>query len=141
MTSMGRRRRRAGRVLAAGAAVLAVGAAAAAANGFGLPGGEGQGAARSEAPPATATVTRQTLVDSQTEDGELGHGDTTTLSGRIAGTVTALPATGTTVKRGQALYRVDNTPVVLLYGSLPAYRTLAPAEPPRSRVHGVHRGR
>lgn len=127
MTSMGwRRRRRAGRVLAAGAAVLAVGAAAAAANGFGLPGGEGQGAARSEAPPATATVTRQTLVDSQTEDGELGHGDTTTLSGRIAGTVTALPATGTTVKRGQALYRVDNTPVVLLYGSLPAYRTLAP---------------
>jgi peptidoglycan hydrolase-like protein with peptidoglycan-binding domain len=121
-----RRRRRAGRVLAAGASVLAVGAAVAAANGFGLPGGGSQGAARSAAPPATAKVTRQTLVDSQTENGELGHGDATTLSGRIAGTVTALPASGATVKRGQALYRVDNTPVVLLYGSLPAYRALAP---------------
>jgi membrane fusion protein, multidrug efflux system len=120
-----RRRRRTGRVMAVGVAVLAVGAAAAAANGFGLPDGEGRGAAHSDAPPATANVTRQTLVDTQTESGELGYGDATTLSGRVSGTVTGLPATGTVVKRGQALYRVDNTPVVLLYGSLPTYRALA----------------
>jgi peptidoglycan hydrolase-like protein with peptidoglycan-binding domain len=112
-------------VVAAGAAVLALGAAVAAANGFGLPDSESNGAAHGAAPPATAKVTRQTLVDTQTENGELGHGDATTVSGRGAGTVTALPASGATVTRGQALYRVDNTPVVLLYGSLPAYRPLA----------------
>jgi peptidoglycan hydrolase-like protein with peptidoglycan-binding domain len=70
-------------------------------------------------------VTRQTLVETQTEDGELGYGYSRAAISRQAGTVTALAATGSTVKCGQALYRVDNTPVVLLYGSLPAYRALA----------------
>jgi membrane fusion protein, multidrug efflux system len=127
MTGGGRRRRRTGRVLAAVGVVVAVAVAGAAASGFGLnfaEDGEGK-AAGNPLPPATAKVTRQTLVDSQTESGELGHGDSTKLSGRVAGTVTALPATGQTVKRGQPLYRVDNTPVVLLYGSLPAYRALS----------------
>jgi peptidoglycan hydrolase-like protein with peptidoglycan-binding domain len=32
---------------------------------------------------------------------------------------------GATVHRGEALYRVDNTPVLLLFGALPAYRTLS----------------
>jgi membrane fusion protein, multidrug efflux system len=122
-----RRRRRTGRVLAAAGVVIAVGAAGAAATGFGLGAtGDAPGQAASALPPESAKVTRQTLVDSQTEQGELGHGAAAALSGRIAGTVTALPATGATVNRGQALYRVDNTPVVLLYGSLPAYRALAP---------------
>jgi membrane fusion protein, multidrug efflux system len=125
-----RRRRRAGRVVVAVVVVLAVGAAAAAATGFGLDagprGGDRQGSAGGGLPPATAKVTRQTLVEAQTENGTLGYGDATTVTGRLAGTVTALPATGSTVKRGQALYRFDNVPVVLLYGSLPAYRALSP---------------
>jgi membrane fusion protein, multidrug efflux system len=126
MTGTGRRRRRrTGKVLAAVGVVVAVGAAGAAASGLNFS-NDGEGTASASAlPPATAKVTRQTLVDSQTESGELGHGDSTSLSGRLAGTVTALPATGTTVKRGQPIYRVDNTPVVLLYGALPAYRALA----------------
>jgi peptidoglycan hydrolase-like protein with peptidoglycan-binding domain len=107
-------------------AMLAVTAGVAAASGFGLPDRGGHPQAHSDLPPATAKVTRQTLVDTQTEDGELGHGDTTTVSARLAGTVTALPAVGATVERGEALYRVDNTPVVLLYGTLPAYRALSP---------------
>ncbi|THV20835.1 peptidoglycan-binding protein, partial [Glycomyces paridis] len=41
------------------------------------------------------------------------------------GTLTALPAAGDTIGRGEELYSVDDTPVVLLYGTLPAYRTLA----------------
>jgi len=125
-----RRRRRVGRVLAGVVAVLAVGAAAAAASGFGLEagprGGDGQPSTGGGLPPATAKVTRQTLVETQTETGTLGYGDTTTVSGRLGGTVTALPATGTTVKRGQVLYRFDNAPVVLLYGALPTYRALSP---------------
>jgi len=119
-------RTRTGRVLVAAAGVVAVGAAVAAATGFGfsLRSG-GTGDPTGELPPATAKITRQTLVDSVSETGELGYGDDTAIAGRIAGTITGLPAVGSTVKRGQAIYRVDNTPVVLLYGSLPAYRALS----------------
>lgn len=123
--SVSRRRGRAGRVAVTVAVVAAVGAAAAA--GLGLPDrGSDAGTGSAAAPPKTTKVTRQTLVDTQTEDGKLGHGDSVTVSGRVPGTVTGLPAVGATVQRGQALYRVDDTPVVLLYGALPAYRNLAP---------------
>ncbi|GAA4436206.1 peptidoglycan-binding protein [Phytohabitans houttuyneae] len=120
----GRRRRRTGRVVVAAGAVVVAGAVAATGLGLGLPGGDTPSEASSDLPPATAEVTRQTLVDTQSESGELGYGTTTSASARSGGTVTGLPATGSAVKRGQALYRLDNAPVVLLYGSLPAYRTL-----------------
>lgn len=126
MSGVTRRRRRTGRVVAVTAVVLAVGGAAVAANGLGLVREEARGQTASNLPPATAQVTRQTLVDTQTESGTLGYGTVTTVSGRLTGTVTWLPATGATVKRGQPLYRVDNEPVVLLYGTLPAYRALSP---------------
>ncbi|MFG2048391.1 peptidoglycan-binding protein [Micromonospora sp. NPDC048935] len=101
--------------------VAAVGVTAAV--GFG---GGADPAEAGNAPPATATVTRQTLADAETADGELGYGPTRTATAKLGGTVTALPATGSTVQRGRALYSVDNQEVVLLYGGLPAYRTLAP---------------
>jgi hypothetical protein len=41
------------------------------------------------------------------------------------GTFTSLPAVGAVVRQGQALYVVSGTPVLLLYGSTPAYRDLA----------------
>jgi peptidoglycan hydrolase-like protein with peptidoglycan-binding domain len=106
-------------------AVVAVGAATAAGVGFGFPHGNGGTAAASTLPPATAQVTRQTLVDTQTGAGDLGYGTTISLANRLGGTITAIAGTDTTVKRGQTLYRVDNGPVVLLYGALPAYRALA----------------
>jgi peptidoglycan hydrolase-like protein with peptidoglycan-binding domain len=108
------------------AAVVVVGVVTEAATGWGLPHGENKAQAHSDLPPATAKVTRQTLLDSQSETGSLGHGDTTTLKGALQGTVTALPAADSVVQRGAALYRVDNTPVILLYGTLPAWRALAP---------------
>lgn len=111
--------------LATGAVVVVAGAVAATGFGLGLPGGEAPSEASSDLPPATARVTRETLVDTQTESGELGYGTAISAAARSGGTVTGLPATGSTVKRGQALYRLDNAPVVLLYGALPAYRTLA----------------
>jgi peptidoglycan hydrolase-like protein with peptidoglycan-binding domain len=126
MSQAVRRKRRVGWVLGVVALLLAVGAAAAAATGFGFGPRDGEPPKSSGLPPATSKVTRQTLVDGQTEDGRLGYGDTTSVSGRLAGTVTALPAAGTTIQRGQPLYHVDNAPVVLLYGGLPAYRALAP---------------
>jgi multidrug efflux system membrane fusion protein len=125
MTRMGRRRRRVGRVVVIVVAVLAVGAVVTATTGLELSRSSNGSAPRSQVPSATEKVTRQTLVDVQTEDGELGYGDATTVSCRLSGTLTALAAAGSVVERGQTLYRVDDTPVVLLYGALPAYRTLA----------------
>jgi membrane fusion protein, multidrug efflux system len=110
------------RYLIAGA-VAAAGAAAVVA--AGLPSGAEDPAEASTPPPSTAPVTRQTLVDTESMDGELGYGDTTQHKTRLSGTVTALAAAGSVVGRGQALYRIDDDPVVLLYGSLPAYRTLS----------------
>jgi multidrug efflux system membrane fusion protein len=115
-------RRRGRSVAVVAAVVLAAGAATAAAVGFGG-GGTGTPAA-ADLPPATAQVTRQTMVDADEAPGDLGYGATTTLAGRIAGVITKTPLAGDVIDRGQPIYRVDNTPVVLLYGHVAAYRTL-----------------
>ncbi|MEU4657680.1 peptidoglycan-binding domain-containing protein [Streptomyces sp. NPDC023723] len=119
-------RRRRTRWLVAALGVLAAvgGAAAAGAAGVGLGDGGSDGSAQRRLPPATADVTRQTLTDGVTEDGELGYGSSSTVTGHSPGTVTDLPTTGDRVTRGEALYRVDERPVVLMYGSAPAYRAL-----------------
>ena len=46
------------------------------------------------------------------------------LSIKSSGTITWLPAAGTTLRQGDAVVKVNEIPVILLYGSLPAYRTL-----------------
>jgi peptidoglycan hydrolase-like protein with peptidoglycan-binding domain len=104
------------------AAVAVVGAASAAA--IGLGGDDGTTPASSTKPQSTAPITRTTLYDREEMDGTLGYGTETGIAGRAQGTVTWLPATGAVIQRGQALYRVDDTPVFLLYGALPAYREL-----------------
>lgn len=121
-----RRHRRRGRkaVIAVGV-IAAVGGAAAA--GLGLAGRDGSGGgSATQLPPATADVTRQTLKDSQSEDGELGYGTATSATGRVPGTVTELPDAGEEITRGKALYEVDDKPVTLMYGATPAYRDLKP---------------
>ena len=40
--------------------------------------------------------------------------------------MTAIPTVGQVVSQGQMLYQMSGAPVVLLYGSTPAYRTLSP---------------
>lgn len=86
---------------------------------------------------ATVTVTRTDLSDSTTLPGSLGYGAATPVTGRGAGVVTALAATGSTVVRGRTLYRADDQPVLLFYGGTPLFRTLAapksPAKPLRGR--------
>jgi peptidoglycan hydrolase-like protein with peptidoglycan-binding domain len=46
-----------------------------------------------------------------------------------SGTVTSLPRAGSVVERGEALYRLDGDPIVLMYGSTPAYRALQSGVP------------
>lgn len=121
-----RRRRRVRAALGAAAALIAVGAAAAAAVGFGIGVDSGDPAPSAAPAPATVTISKRTLLDTETKDGRLGFGPPHTVAGKAAGTLTSLPATGATIGRGQPLVKVDERPVVVLYGPLPAYRTLAP---------------
>jgi peptidoglycan hydrolase-like protein with peptidoglycan-binding domain len=116
---------RAGRVALVAIAVVAAGGATTAATGldFGRKGTANAGA--TNLPPGTAKVTRQTLTDTQDASGSLGYGETTALTSRLSGTLTGVTVPGATVRRGDPLFRVDNTPVLLLYGALPAYRALA----------------
>lgn len=119
-----RRRRGRTRTLAIAAAVVVVlGGTSAAVLGLGA--GDGNPAsADTSLPPKTTKVTQETLLDTSTTAGELGFGSATTASSRLTGTVTDLPKVGDTVKRGESLYEVDDVPVSLMYGSLPAYREL-----------------
>jgi hypothetical protein len=73
---------------------------------------------------ATATVTRRSLTSQTLVDATLGYTGAYTVVNQATGTITWLPSAGTVVRQGQALYRVDGRPVLLLYGRVPAYRTL-----------------
>jgi peptidoglycan hydrolase-like protein with peptidoglycan-binding domain len=107
-------------VAVGGAALLAIAVAAA----VGVGGDPGTAVAQ-RTPPATAQVTRMTLTDTKTVDGTLGYGDAATVSASDAqGTITWLPAPGSVVTRGRAVYSVNADRVPLLYGTLPLYRTL-----------------
>jgi hypothetical protein len=72
----------------------------------------------------TASVTRRTLSESSTVDGTLGYGSTLELYDRLGGTFTWLPSVGAVIGRGGTLWRIDDLPAVLMYGSVPAYRAL-----------------
>lgn len=104
-----------------GSAVVTAGVVAAAALGLG-----GQSGSPPERPAAAATepVTRTTLTQSQQVNGVLGYGSATTVTAAGGGILTWLPPPGTTLARGAVVYRVDNRPAVLFYGSLPLYRAL-----------------
>ena len=108
------------------AGVLTVGAVAAAVAVINLPPAESGDNTTRGGPAETAEIIKETLIDHESHDGTLGHGDTSTVTARAAGTVTWLPASGAVITRGKPLYRLDNKPISLLYGSLPAYRTLRP---------------
>jgi peptidoglycan hydrolase-like protein with peptidoglycan-binding domain len=100
-------------VAALAAVILQAGPSAPKAAGTGLPAGY-----------TTADVERRTLVEHAQVDGTLGYGSTSDIYDRLAGTFTWLPAVGATIARGGTLFRIDNKPIVLMYGSVPAYREL-----------------
>ena len=111
------------KLLVAGAAVVLLGGTVA---GLALAWGSAakQPAANPALPPATAKVTRTTLVETRTVPGTLGYGEAVPVSAAGTGTLTWIAPVDSTVKRGEPLFRLDERPVVALYGSLPVYRTL-----------------
>jgi multidrug efflux system membrane fusion protein len=74
-----------------------------------------------------ATVQRRDLVQTDTESGTLSYSGPQTVYDRLGGTITWLPQIGQLIRPGQALYDIDNQPIILMNGSTPAYRTLSAA--------------
>ena len=106
------------------AAVVAAGAVLIVAWPFGgsSPGGSGS-AGRDQA--VTGTVTRGTLISQTAVNATLGYAGSYSVVNRVQGTYTALPTVGQVIRQGQVLYQVDGSPVMLLYGRVPAYRSLS----------------
>jgi hypothetical protein len=86
----------------------------------------------------TATVTRQSLTSQTEEDATLGDAGTWSVAvpssssssssasaSAGSGTFTWLPQVGQVIRQGQQIYGLSGSPVVLLYGTVPAYRDLS----------------
>ncbi|MFK8907161.1 peptidoglycan-binding protein [Streptomyces sp. YS-3] len=84
----------------------------------------GASARNGELPPATAKVVRTDLVLSKTVDGKLDFAQRRTVKSAVEGTVTVAASEGRTVRRGQALYALNDKPVTLLYGPVPMFREM-----------------
>ena len=103
-------------------------------------GGRPATAAPGPLPAGTATVVRTDLAQTQLTGGTLGYAPTSPVVNRLAGTYTALPDPGTTIQPGATLYRVDDMPVVLMAGSVPAWRPFAPGMTDGSDVRELQAG-
>jgi peptidoglycan hydrolase-like protein with peptidoglycan-binding domain len=88
---------------------------------------------------ATTTIERRDLVEIANEDGTLGYTDTRSVVNRLPGTVTWLPAAGRVIRPDRALYKVDDSPVILIAGRVPAYRALGPSTPDGTDVRQIER--
>ena len=78
---------------------------------------------------ATAVVARRDITATMPVSATLGYAGSWTVRGQGGGTLTWLPSAGKVIRQGRALYRVDNgSPVVLLYGRVPAWRNLEEGE-------------
>lgn len=111
------------RALWIAAAVVAV--ATAAASGAAWASGRTPPAAPPAVPTASATVISTTLSSTTQLSGTLGHGAARTVFSPASGTVTSTAAPGSVVAQGAALFAVDDRPVVLLAGAVPAWRDLS----------------
>jgi peptidoglycan hydrolase-like protein with peptidoglycan-binding domain len=85
--------------------------------------------AAQEPPANTVKVERSELTSMVSLDGTLTYrarsdGSPYSVINQARGTYTKLPADGDNVDCGDVLYRVDDEPVVLLCGAVPAYRDL-----------------
>jgi hypothetical protein len=102
-------------IAAAGATFLVVACGAPAATGTGA------------VPTSTAPVIRTDVVSRQQLSGTLTYaGAYTVINQAGPGVFTTLPAPGTILTRGQAVFRVDGKPIPLFYGDEPEWRPLAP---------------
>ncbi len=106
-------------------ALVAAGAVTAWRAGEFSPGAPSRAAGQGAPAPATGTVTRQDIAATTPVTATLGYAGSYTVRGQGGGTLTWLPSPGQVIRQGQVLYRTGNgSPVVLLYGRVPAWRAL-----------------
>ena len=138
----GYRRRRRGWVLAL-AVVVVVAAGLGGADAAGVFSSPKPAVSNSAYATGTQAVTRGSLTEQTQESGTLGDAGSYTVvfpgssgsggsasataagSGPGASTFTWLPPVGHTIRQGETIYQVSGSPVVLLYGNVPAYRDLS----------------
>jgi hypothetical protein len=70
-------------------------------------------------------VASRSLSSQTNVNATLGYAEAYTVDSQAKGTVTAVPTAGQVVQQGQVLFGVDGSPVVLLFGSTPAWRDLS----------------
>jgi peptidoglycan hydrolase-like protein with peptidoglycan-binding domain len=75
-----------------------------------------------------AEVVITNLVQEETYSGTLGTTSSQLVKSQLSGTITEIPLPGETINQGEALYAINNQPVILLYGDLPAYRNFTIGE-------------
>jgi peptidoglycan hydrolase-like protein with peptidoglycan-binding domain len=75
-----------------------------------------------------AEVVITDLIQEETFNGTLGSVEDDPVKTMLGGTITEIPESGDIINQGEALFAVDDQPVVLLYGDLPAYRDIAIGE-------------
>lgn len=83
---------------------------------------------------ATETVESGQLKAETTVPGILDYSGQGSLLATTSGTLTYLPPTGTVLNAGDALYRADQQPVLLLSGAMPAWRDFEPGMDPGDDV-------
>jgi hypothetical protein len=115
-----------GRLVALGiAVVVAAGAVSAWRAGLFSPAASSGAGGQRVPAPATRAVVRQDLSAVTPVTGTLGYAGSYTVAGQGGGTLTWLPPAGQVCREGQVLYKTGNgSPVVLLYGRVPAWRAL-----------------
>lgn len=112
-------RRRTAVITGVTAAVIAVGVAAAI---LVVPRPGAAAEPQAEKPPQSVEVIRGDLREQVRSSGTLGYGEPTPLGSKIQGTVTGLPGARAVIDPGSVLFSVDNRPIVLFSGALPAWR-------------------
>lgn len=105
---------------------LAGAAAAGAVAMVAVTGGTAAPAAPAAPPVTTARVTRTSLVTTVLTEGTLGYAATRPVVNLLTGTYTRIPGPGRRIGAGGTLYAVDDLPVVLMTGRIPAWRAMAP---------------
>ena len=135
-------------MVAVAALLVVAGVAVVIADPFSSKGNNRLGVVDNSDPTSLATVARQDLTSQTQLAATLGYAGTYTVINQAAGsaasssapspsstagssssgssaTFTSLPTVGQQFNQGQVLYQVNAQPVVLLYGSTPAYRALS----------------
>lgn len=81
---------------------------------------------QSPVPTTTADVVVRDLRQTTKLNGRLGFGPASKLVSKTTGTLTTAPTAGAVVQAGEVLFRLDEQPVVLMEGSVPAWRSMTP---------------